>query len=374
MSSIPIADPVVGSAEKERALDVIDNGQLADGAEVRRFEEEFAAFCDCEFGVGTANGTTALETALRGLGIGSGDRVVTTPFSFIATANAVRHCGATPVFADIGPETYNLDPDAVESVIRDHDGDVDAILLVHLYGLPADLDRFLDLADTYDVSLVEDAAQAHGAEYDGEPAGSFGDAACFSFYPTKNMTTGEGGMIVTDREDVARRARRYVDHGRAETEDGGYRHVETGHNFRMTSIAAAIGREQLELLPAFNQSRREHARQLSETLSDVAGIHTPVEPSDRRHVFHQYTVRHGSRDSLQQALDHAGVGSKVYYPTPIHEQPAYSSVEGSFPVAERVAGEVLSVPVHPTLTQDQVSRVADAVENAVADKRGVADD
>ncbi len=359
---IPIADPDVGPAERDAVLDVLDDGRLADGPEVRAFESEFADHAGVAHGVATTNGTTALHTALRALGVGAGDAVVTTPFSFVASANAVRLCGATPVFADVDPETYNLDPAAVERVLEERD-DVAAILAVHLYGLPADVDALTALADEYDAALVEDAAQAHGATYDGRPVGSFGDAAAFSFYPTKNMTTGEGGMVLTDRDDVAAAATRFVNHGRAESDGRGYEHAEVGHNFRLTSLAAAIGRVQLDRLPDFVAARRENARELSDRLAD-APLATPTEPADRTHAYHQYTVRVADRDWFRAMLEERGVDTGVYYPRPIHEQPAYDDVDHDAPVAEAAAAEVVSLPVHPGLSSDDVRRVAEAATEA----------
>jgi dTDP-4-amino-4,6-dideoxygalactose transaminase len=370
MSSVPIADPSLGITEKRRVRDVLDDGQLADGPEVRRFEAAFAKRCDAGEAIATSNGTTALHAALRAVGIGRGDVVVTTPFSFVATANAVRHCGATPVFADIDPETYNLDPQAVAATIRDRDGDVDAILPVHLYGLPADMESLLAIAEDHDLAVVEDAAQAHGALYEGRAAGTMGDAGCFSFYPTKNMTSGEGGMVVTDRADLAERVRRFIDHG--ENEQG--RHVEVGHNFRMTSIAAAIGRVQLDRLPEFTRLRRENAARLTDTIADVPGIKPPTEPHDRRHVYHQYTVRCAHRERVKRGLAEAGVDSAVYYPTPIHRQPAFDDGKVTLPRAERAAADVLSLPVHPSLTPDQIDTVGDALREAVGGLQGVSND
>ena len=359
---IPIADPDVGQAERDAVAAVLEDGRLADGPEVRAFESEFADHAGVDHGVATTNGTTALHVAFRALGVGSGDAVVTTPFSFVASANAVRLCGATPVFADVDPETYNLDPAAVERVLADRD-DVAAILAVHLYGLPADVDALADLADEYDVALVEDAAQAHGATYDDRPVGSFGDAAAFSFYPTKNMTTGEGGMVLTDRDDVAAAAARFVNHGRGESGGRGYEHVEVGHNFRMTSLAAAIGRVQLDRLPEFVAARRKNARVLSDRLAD-APVTTPTEPAGRTHAYHQYTVRVADRDGFRTALEERGVDTGVYYPRPIHEQPAYDDVDHSAPVAEAAADEVVSLPVHPGLSPDDLRRVAAAATEA----------
>ena len=352
---IPIANPDVGDEGKKRVQDVLDGGMLADGPEVREFESEFADYCGAERGVATSNGTTALHAALEALGIGDGDRVLTSPFSFVASANAIRFAGADPVFADIDPETYNLDSDAVESVVTKED--VDAIVAVHLYGLPAAMDRLTDIADRHNLALVEDAAQAHGASLDGQRVGSFGDAACFSFYPTKNMTTGEGGMITTDRENVADRAAQFVNHGRNDE----YEHERLGHNFRMTSVAAAIGRAQLERLPDFTEKRRANARRLTEGLADTP-VTTPTEPPGRRHVYHQYTVRVDDREAFRDHMDEQGVGTSVYYPKPIHKQSAYESNDQSLPAAEAAAREVVSLPVHPGVDGSDARKIISAVE------------
>ena len=359
MTDVPIAAPALGDAEREGVLSVLDSGQIAAGGVVDTFEDEFAAYCGTEHGVATANGTAALETALRSFDVDGS--VVTTPFSFVATANAVRFAGATPVFADVDPGTYNFDPDAVESILRERE-DVDAILAVHLYGLPAPMDRLRELADEHDVALIEDAAQAHGARYRGEPAGSLGDAACFSFYPTKNMTTGEGGMITTDRDEVAERTRRFIDHGRG---DGTYEHVELGHNFRMTNLAAAIGRAQLDRLPGFVTARRENARLLDERLAGVPVL-TPIEPDGYRHAYHQYTIRSRNRDAVAEALAERGVDSAIYYPTPIHRLEAFSDFDAEAPVAEALANEVLSIPVHPGVERSDIETITETVSEAVS--------
>jgi perosamine synthetase len=366
---IPIARPQLGSTERDRLLAVLDSGYLADGPEVREFETAFTDHCDTAHGVATSNGTTALHAALVALGVEPGDRVVTTPFSFVSTASAISHAGAEPVFADIDPLTYNLDPHAVESALR-ADPAITAILPVHLYGLPAAMDHFRELADEYDCALLADAAQAHGATYRGTPVGSHADAACFSFYPTKNMTTGEGGMIVTDDGEVAERARRFVDHGRTE----GYEHVSLGHNFRLSSLGAAVGLAQLEKLPEFVDVRRENAARLDDAVADT-DLRAPVEPPHRDHAYHQYTVRcpSGERDAVADALESRGVASRVYYPTPIHQQPLYAggssatdplpSHGGDCPVAERATEEVLSIPVHPALCEEELATVAEAVSS-----------
>ncbi|MDB2269877.1 DegT/DnrJ/EryC1/StrS family aminotransferase [Halorubrum ezzemoulense] len=353
---IYIANPEFDAAEKDAVADVLDSGMVADGEVVRSFESEFADYCGTDHGIATSNGTTALHATLEALDISEGDRVLTTPFSFIATANAIRFTGAEPVFADIDPETYNLDPEAAAETAREED--VDAIMTVHLYGLASDLDPLGDLADDLDIPLIEDAAQAHGATYKDTRVGSFGDAACFSFYPTKNMTTGEGGMITTDRDDVAERARRYINHGRT----GKYEHAEVGHNYRMTNIAAAIGREQLEKLPDYIAARRANAAKLTAGLTDTPVV-TPTTPPDREHAYHQYTVRAPDRDDLDAYLEENGVGASVYYPRCIHTQPAYDDVTCTARHAEIAAQTVLSLPVHPALTDSDIDHIIEVIQN-----------
>lgn len=353
-SRIPIAAPDISARAKECVQTVLDSGALAAGEEVQVFEEAFANYCEVDHAVATANGTAALHAGLVAAGIGSGDRVLTTPLSFVATANAVRFCGARPVFADVDPETLNLDPVAVRDRVAD--SDVDAILPVHLYGFPAAMDELAAIAETHDAVLVEDAAQAHGARYRGEHVGSIGDVGTFSFYPTKNMTTGEGGMIVTDDPEIARRARRFVDHGR----QGSDVHGSLGHNFRLTNIAAVIGQTQLERLPSFVRSRRANAARLTEAARESDLVVPPAHQA-RRHAYHQYTVRTDDRDALAAHLDERGVDTSIYYPTPIHEQPAYDEWSVDLPVAEQATERVLSVPVHSELSPTETLRVADAL-------------
>jgi perosamine synthetase len=351
---IPIASPAVGEEEVDRVTHVLESGMIADGEVVREFEREFADYCGTEYGIATANGTAALHAALVGVGIGEGDRVLTTPFSFVATANAIRHAGAEPVFADIDPVTYNLEPETAREVASETA--IDAILVVHLYGCPAEMDALEELAADLEVPLIEDCAQAHGATYDGRRVGSFGDVACFSFYPTKNMTTGEGGMVLTDRADVAERVTRFVDHGRTD----GYTHASLGHNFRLTNVAAAIGRAQFERLPEFVDRRRENAARLTAAF-EATEIGPPVEPDRCTHVYHQYTVRTLDRDRFREHLGERGVGTGVYYPRCIHEQPAYDAIDHDAPQAQRATAEVVSVPVHPALSSDEVGRVAEVI-------------
>ena len=349
--SIPIANPTVSGDAKEAVEEVLDSGMIADGEVVRKFEDEFADYVGTEEAIATSSGTTALHTMVEAAGIGEGDAVLTTPFSFISTANAIVHAGAEPVFADIDEETYNLNPESAEEVLRQRD-DVAAIMPVHLYGLPADMDAFRRLAEKYDAYLFEDAAQAHGAEQDGEKVGSLGDAAAFSFYPTKNMTTGEGGMVTTDDEELAEKARRVVDHGRTE----GYEHGFVGYNYRMTNIAAALGREQLRRLPNWVEERRRNARALTDGLE--GGVVTPKEPEGTKHAYHQYTVQTERREELKRAFDENGIGYGVYYPLPIPDQPAYD-IDESYPVAERASDEVISLPVHQNVSDADIRQIVD---------------
>ena len=362
--SVSIADPDIGSDAIQRVQSVLESGMLADGPEVRAFEESFAAYCGADRAVATSNGTTALHTALEAVGLEEGDAVITSPFSFVASANAIRLAGGKPVFADIDPETYTLDPADVERILAKRE-DIVGLVPVHLYGLAADMDSLCAIADDHDLFVVEDACQAHGAAIDGDRVGALGDAACFSFYPTKNMTTGEGGMVTTNRDDVADRAASFVNHGRDVGDGGSYEHVALGHNYRLTSLAAAIGRAQLERLPEFNRARRTHAAYYDDQL-DPFPLETPTEPAGYRHVYHQYTVRTENREALAATLDDHNVDTGVYYETPIHQQPAYETVStaaATLPNAERAAKAVLSLPVHPTLSERDRRTVVEAVRD-----------
>jgi len=357
--SVPIANPIVSEAAKEAVCDVLDSGMLADGDVVRSLESEFAEYVEVDHAIATSSGTTALHAMLEAAGIGEDDVVLTSPFSFIASANAIVHAGATPVFADIDPVTYNLDPDSVREKLSQRN-DVTALMPVHLYGLPAAMDEFRDIADEYDLQLFEDAAQAHGAEFDGTMVGGLGDAAAFSFYPTKNMTTGEGGMVTTDDDELAARLRQVINHGRTDT----YEHEFVGYNFRMTNLQAAIGREQLDQLPEWVNRRVENASKLTAELSDVSGISTPTVPDSHRHAFHQYTIRCENREGIVAELDNRDIGYGVYYPMTIPSQPAYER-EAAYPVAEQASHEVLSLPVHPQVSGSDITAIGKAARNAM---------
>lgn len=357
---IPIAAPLIDEEEKRRVLEVLDSGRLVAGPRVRAFEEAFAAYLGAGHAVATSSGTTALQVALEALGIGPGDAVVTSPFTFVATANAVLHVGARPVFVDVDPVTFALDPDQVEDVLRRER--IRAILCVHLYGLAGHLAELAEIAARAGVLLVEDAAQAHGAAAGGRRAGTVGAAGVFSFYPSKNMTTGEGGMVVTRDEAVARLAAVLVNGGQTGT--GDYQYERIGYNYRMTEMAAAIGLGQLARLEALNAARRANAAVLTRGLAGLDWLRTPVEPAGHHHVYNQYTVRvlH-DRDGLARHLAAQGIVTRVYYPHLIPLSPAYRRLgfSGRYPQAELLTRQVLSLPVHPGLTADDLAWIVESV-------------
>lgn len=352
---IPIAKPLIGDEEKRAVLEVLDSGMLAQGPRVQAFEEAFATMCGTAHAVATSSGTTALHVALLAHGIGPGDEVITTPFTFIATANSILFTGARPVFIDIDPVTFNLNPALVEAAITER---TKAILPVHLFGLLADMSALLPIADRYGLAVIEDACQAHGAEYRGRRAGTFGTGT-FSLYPTKNITSAEGGMITTGDPGVAESCRVIRQHGMRRR----YYHDELGFNFRLTDVHAAIGLAQLRKLERFNAARIANATYLTEHLR---GVVPPVVPDGYRHVFHQYTIRvpGGKRDALADHLRAHGIGSGVYYPVPIHQQTYYTQELGyaqSLPEAEKACAEVLSLPVHPALSHEDLASIVGAV-------------
>ncbi|MCC9262020.1 MAG: DegT/DnrJ/EryC1/StrS family aminotransferase [Methanobrevibacter woesei] len=360
---VPIAKPIIGEEEIENVVEVLKSGMIAQGPKVMEFEEKFANWIGAKYGIATNSGTSALHVALLACGIGEGDEVITTPFTFIASGNAIVYTGATPVFADIDLDTYTIDPDKIEDLITDK---TKAILPVQLYGQAADMDKIREIAEKHDLKIIEDAAQAHGAEYNGEKVGTLGDMACFSFYPTKNMTTSEGGMITTNDEELAKKAQMFRAHGASER----YHHDEIGYNFRMTDIAAAIGLAQLNVIDEFNNKRISNANYLNEQLKDVEGIVTPKSPDNYKHVYHQYTilVEKGNRDDWVEFLTNKGIGTGIHYPIPLYNQPIYKKlgIEGDCPLAEKAADNVISLPVHPSLTKEDLDLVVDAVKEASA--------
>jgi len=363
LKTIPIAVPQIGDEERDAVLAVLESGQLAQGPVVEAFEREFAAWCGVQHAVAVSSGTAALHLLMLAHGIGEGDEVITSPFTFVASANAALFVGARPVFVDIEPETFALDPARVEAAITPK---TKAIVPIDLYGHPAAIYDLRDIAKRHGVVLIEDACQAHGAAIGAKKAGALGVSASFSFYPTKNMTTAEGGMVTTDDGDIAERVRMLRQHGGTQR----YRHDVLGYNFRLTDIAAAIGRAQLAKLDRFNERRRRNASVLDEGLAGISGVTTPRERPGYRHVYHQYTVRVAhDRDGFQRRLSDAGIGTAVHYPVPVHRQPLYIGLgygDVAMPVSEAAAAQVLSLPVHPALSEPELDRIIEAVRKAAA--------
>ena len=352
---IPIAKPIIGRDVRKAVNKVLRSGNLTQGPEVAAFEREFSQFVNERECVAVNSGTSALHLALLSLGIGAGDEVIIPSFTFAATANSVALTGAKPVFVDIDIKTYNIDPNLIENAITPS---TKAIQVVHLYGLSADMTKIVEIAKRYNLLIIEDAAQAHNAAINGQPAGTFGDAAAFSFYPTKNMTSGEGGMIVFKNKDAARLARLYRNQGMEKR----YQNEIIGFNLRMTDIHAVIGRTQLKHLLKWSKKRQDNAMTLSSQLQNVI---TPFTPAGFSHVFHQYTIRVSkNRDTLADRLTKAGVGNSVYYPTQVHKLPSFNSPT-SLPQTQLATETVLSLPVHPSLSKQELRRVANAVNSLV---------
>ena len=358
---VPIAKPIIGDEEIENVVEVLKSGMIAQGPKVAEFEEKFAEWVGAKYGIAVNSGTAALHVALLSCGIGEGDEVITTPFTFIASGNAIVYTGAKPVFADIDLKTYTIDPDSIEELITEN---TKAILPVQLYGQSADMDKINEIAEKHDLIVIEDAAQAHGATYKGNKVGSMGDMACFSFYPTKNMTTSEGGIITTNDEKLAENERIYRAHGATVR----YHHDEIGYNFRMTDISAAIGLAQMDRIDEFNDKRNENAAYLNEGLKDVDGVVTPYCADGLKHVYHQYTIRveKGNRDDWVNVINECGVGTSIHYPIPLYNQPIYKELgfDGDCPNAELAADNVISLPVHPSLTKEDLDLVIEAVKTA----------
>ena len=356
---IPIAKPLLDEKEIDAVSDVLRSGMIAEGAQVAKFETAFAEYIGVEHAVAVNSGTAALHAALLAHGIGAGDEVITTSFSFIATANSILFTGAKPVFADIEADTFNI---ATNDILDKITPKTKALMPVHLYGHPAGMKTIMEIANDHNLIVIEDACQAHGASYGGKKVGSFGTGG-FSFYPTKNMTTSEGGMITTNDKKVDERARMVRSHGSKQR----YLHEIVGYNLRMTDISAAIGLVQLDKLDDFTSMRQKNAKALSGGLRDIDGITIPSIRNDCEHVFHQYTIRAKKRDELATALNEAGVGTGTYYPIPIHKQPVYIKLGygDKLPECEKAAGEALSLPVHPGVSKNNLNEIIENVKNGV---------
>ncbi|MFX1238979.1 MAG: DegT/DnrJ/EryC1/StrS family aminotransferase [Promethearchaeota archaeon] len=363
---IPIAKPIIGEMEKQLVNEVIASGQLAQGPKVKELEEKFAKLCKVKYAIAVNNGTAALHCANYACGIKNGDEVITTPFTFAATANSVIMQGARPVFVDINEDTYNIDPTMIEEKITKK---TKALLPVDLYGQPVEYDKLLNIAKKYNLKIIDDACQAVNAEYKGKKIGSIADVTCFSFYATKNMISGEGGVITSNDEEIVELCRRFRHHGQSEKTR--YEYYDLGYNYRMMDLQAAIALGQIEKLEEFTQIRRRNANLLTNGLINIKGITPPKEINNVKHVFHQYTIKigeefHTNRDKVKKMLADKGIGCGVYYPKPLHLHPHFLKFgykQGDFPVAEKISEQVLSLPVHPNVTKEEIEKIISSIKN-----------
>ena len=360
MVKIPIARPALGQDEISAVTAVLESGMLAAGDRVAEFETKFADYCGATHAVAINNGTAALHAALLAAEIGHGDEVIVPAFSFIATASAVLMSGAKPIFCDVSDQTYTINPDQLEERVTPR---TRAVIAVHLYGQPFEVRRVQEACELHNLKLIEDAAQAHGALYHGGKVGGFGHFGCFSFYATKNMVTGEGGMVTTSEKAYAERLRQIINHGQSEK----YVHTRLGYNYRMTDIAAAVGIAQLKKLEKFNLRRRKNADYYNANLS-VKGLVSPAVAPGMHHVYHQYVIRLTEefpmkRDAFIDYLTSKGIGSAVHYPVPIHRQPLFGLVNypDPCPVSTQLSSSVLSLPVHPLLDQKELAYICDTI-------------
>ena len=350
--------------EIDKAIqNVLNTTSFIMGEELKKFEVEFARFCDLKYAIGVANGSDALILALRACGIGEGDEVITVPHTFISTAEAISNVGGKVVFVDIDPKTYTIDVSKIEEKINKK---TKAIIPVHLYGQPADMDPIMMLAKKYNLKIIEDAAQAHGAEYKEKKVGSIGDVACFSFYPGKNLGAyGDAGIVITDNEEIAEKVKLLRNHGRITKK---YEHQIEGYSSRLDNLQAAILRVKLRHLNKWNESRRRNAKKYNELLSNISGIITPYEADYAEHVYHLYVVRveKKGREKLKEELKSKGIATGIHYPIPLHLQPAYKYLgykEGDFPITENASQEILSLPMFAELTGVQIEEIVKIIKN-----------
>lgn len=360
---IPIAKPNFGKEEQEAVKEVLESGILASGPKTRLFEKEFAEYIGVDHAVAVTNGTISLDVALKALRIVPGDEVITSAFSFVASGNCILFQKAKPVFADIDPKTFNIDPSDVAEKVSSK---TKAIIPIHMFGQPANMKAIKEIAQDKKIVVVEDAAQSHGAEYKKQKAGSLGNAGCFSFYATKNMTAGEGGMITTNDQKLADRARLLINHGQSRK----YHHDILGYNYRMTEICAAIGSVQLKKVDGFNNKRRKNAEHLSAQIRNFKGLTAPHVDENVKHVFHQYVIKVEdnyclSRNELADSLTEKGIGVAVHYPIPIYRQPLYQKLgykKTGCPNTDDACNQVLSLPVHPLVNEKDIEHILDALK------------
>ena len=361
---IPIAKPSFGNEEVAAVKEVLESGIVASGPRTQTFEKEFAEYLGVDHAIAVTNGTVALDVSLKALELGPGDEVITSAFSFVASGNCILFQKSKPVFADINPKTFNIDPSDVAEKIT---AKTKAIIPIHMFGQPAEMAALKEIAEDKGIWLVEDAAQAHGAEYNEQKAGTIGNIGCFSFYATKNITVGEGGMITTNNEKLAAKVRSLINHGQSRK----YHHDTLGYNYRMTDLCAAIGLVQLKKLDGFNMKRRENAALLSNGISNIMGLTVPYVDKNVKHVFHQYAIRVEdryplSRDELADHLNKKGIGVAVHYPLPIYRQPLYLKLgygETKCHNTEEACKRVLSLPVHPLVDRKDIEHILNILED-----------
>jgi dTDP-4-amino-4,6-dideoxygalactose transaminase len=347
----------IKSRVEPKVLEVLESGYYIGGPELKAFEERAAAYTGVKHSIGCANGTDALQIAMMALGVGQGDEIITTPFTFIATAETIRILGAKSVFVDIDPETYNIDPAKIEAAITPK---TKAIIPVHLYGQAADMDSINAVAKKHGIAVIEDNAQGFGAKYKGKMLGSMSDIATVSFYPAKNLgAAGDGGLMLTDSDELAAKVRMIANHGQNER----YKHHVLGVNSRLDSIQAAILNIKLDFLDSWNEKRRTAAARYKKNLESTAII--PFEHADCKHIYHQFSIQVKSRDDLQRSLSENKIPSAIHYPIPLHLQHAFADmglVKGSFPIAEKVAEGIISLPMHPHLTDEEIDFISDKIK------------
>lgn len=358
MINIPIAKPSIGEQEIQAVTKVMETGQLAQGETVVQFEGAFAQHFGHHASAAVCNGTVALHVALQAAGVQPGDLVLTTPFTFVATSNAILYCNAIPIYVDIDEQTFNISPAALRKAVSDYP-EARYLLLVHLFGQSCDMDEIMSIAEEFNLVIIEDCAQAHGATFNAKPVGQFGIGGTFSFYPTKNMSTGEGGMITSESPVFIDRCKLFINHGSKER----YKHEVLGYNYRMTNIAAAIGIEQLKKIDNMNSARRSNAEYYYKHINNTL-VELPIVHESAYHVYHQFTLRTKYRDRLMEHLTNNGIGTGIHYPSPINKQThiqeylsLHNQQDQHCPVAESLANEVISIPVHPSLSESDLEYI-----------------
>lgn len=361
------AKPYIDDKICEDVVSVLKSGIIAQGPKVKKFEEEFSKYCNVKYCAAVNSGTAALHSALYAAGIKNGDEVITTPFTFVASANSIFMVGAKPVFVDIDENTFNIDPEKIEEKLSEN---TKAILPVHLYGLLADMDKITNIAEKNNLKVIEDACQAHGAKISDKKAGSIGDFGTFSFYATKNMMTAEGGCVTSNNKDYIEMVKSFRHHGQSLNQR--YNYLDFGYNYRMTDIAASIGLNQLNKINEFTKKRQANGKLYNTLFRDIEGIDIPYLPENYTHVYHQYTIKVISeifghtRDELVEKLKKNDIFPGIFYPRPLHQFPTFKKLgynDGDFPISEKLSKMVISLPAHPGITEQDIEKVVDVIKN-----------